>query len=131
MIFSTGLAFLFLMQKSTGNTLYRTAASVALVTTFLLIWINGAVGIIGDSNINMFFALVPLVGLVGSAIARLQPKGMSYTLFAMAGVQLLIPIIAFIINTPDFTPGVVQVFLLNGVFVMLFAGAGVGFGRAG
>jgi hypothetical protein len=130
LIFGTGLLFL-LAIKMTPNNLYRAAAGLALATTFLLIWINGAVGIIGDSDINMLYAGVPLIGVLGALAASFRPRGMARTLFGMALIQALVPVAALIISEPDFAPGVVGVFVLNSVFVLLFAGSGLLFLRAG
>jgi hypothetical protein len=130
LIFGTGLLFLLAIQM-TANNLYRAATGLALATTFLLIWINGAVGIIGDSDINMLYVGVPLAGILGSLATSFRPRGMARTLFAMALVQALVPVVALIINQPDFSPGVVGVFVLNSVFVVLFIGAGLLFVRAG
>ncbi len=129
LIFGTGLLFL-LAIKMTANNLYRAAAGLALATTFLLIWINGAVGIIGDSDINMLYIAVPLAGILGSLATSFRPQGMARTLFAMALIQALIPVVALIINQPDFSPGVVGVLVLNSVFVTLFIGSGLLFRRA-
>ena len=37
-------------MRKTGDAAYRTAVGVALAAAFLLIWVNGAVGIIGSEN---------------------------------------------------------------------------------
>jgi hypothetical protein len=44
--------------------------------------------------------------------------------------RTLIPIVALIINQPDFSPGVLGVLVLNSVFVTLFIASGVLFQRA-
>lgn len=130
LIFGIGLLFLLAIKMTADNT-YRAAAGVALATTFLLIWINGAVGIIGDSGINMLYAGVPLIGILGALAASFRPHGMAKALFGMAVTQAVIPVAALVINEPDFSPGVVEVFILNSVFVALFAGSGLLFVRAG
>ena len=92
-----GVAALYmLVKRRTGNTTYRIAAGVALVGTFLLLWINGAVGVIGDegNDANMMFFGVLAVGFIGAAIARFRAKGMSLALYAMAGAQVLVAIVA-------------------------------------
>jgi hypothetical protein len=129
LIFGTG--FLFeLARKKANNKAYTLASAVALAGIFLLIWVNGAVGIIGDSGINVLYGSVFLTGLIGSLIARFKPRGMAITLFATAIVQLLVPVVALLMNTPDFSPGVVHVFLLNGIFAGLFAVSGSLFRQA-
>ena len=46
LLFSTGLAYEFLVRK-TRNTTYRVAVGVAVVVVFLLVWAELAVGIFG------------------------------------------------------------------------------------
>jgi hypothetical protein len=117
------LAFTFLLTSTKASD-YKIAACIAVVATFLLVWVNGAAGIIGDSDINMLYSLVVLTLFIGTIIARLDPLVMSRTLFAAAFVQFMIPIFALVINTPDFSPGVMQVFLLNGFWVMAYVASG-------
>jgi hypothetical protein len=113
-----------LTLKLTRNTTYRAAAGMALATSFVLIWVNGAVGIIGDGPINVLYGAVILVGFIGAIVAKFKPAGMSRVLFAMAVTQMLIPVIALLAKAP-FAPGVIQVFFLNGVFAMFFVGSGL------
>lgn len=74
----------------TANAAYRAGVGIAVTTTFLLIWINGAVGIFGDEGPqNLLFGGVLLVALVGALVARFRPRGMALAMAAAAGVQIL------------------------------------------
>lgn len=131
LIFGSGCAYLWIASK--GNTItYRAAIGVALAATFLLIWINGAVGIIGneDNPANLLYFGVLVVGFIGVVMANFQPRRMARALFATAFTQALVPAIAFIIWRPDFSLGVVQVFALNAFFIMLFVVSALLFQRA-
>jgi hypothetical protein len=128
-----GLSFLFeLARKKAGNsTAYKMGAGLALLTIFFLLWINGAVGIIGDGdNVSVIYMLVPLTLIVGSAIARFKSRGLSLVLFAAAFVQFMIPIVAYFGITSDFAPGVAKVFMLNSIFVLGFLASGFFFRQA-
>lgn len=61
---------------------------MALVTAFLLILINLAVGIIGLASAheptNLLYAMVLVVGVTGAFIVRLRPEGMVRVMFATA-----------------------------------------------
>jgi hypothetical protein len=131
LMFGAALVYELVSRKMTNGT-YRAAVGVAVVTGLVLIWINGAVGIIGSENnpVNLMYFGVLIVGLIGAIITRLQPRGMSRTLFAVALAQFLVPVIAFIFWKPDFAPGAVQVFSLNMFFVVLFTGSALLFRRA-
>lgn len=84
--------------RTRGDFSYRAATAIAVVSGFLLVWINLAVGIIGDENnpANLMFAGVLGIGIVGALIARLRPRGMSYALAAMAVAQAAIAAISLV-----------------------------------
>ncbi len=118
----------------TRNSVYQIAAGVALVAAFLLGWVNGAVGIIGNEGqpANLMYGAVFAVGLIGSLMARFKPRGMARTLFAAAVAQMLVPVIALIIwpQVSWGAAGMLGVFALNAFFVMLFVGSALLFSRA-
>ena len=121
LILGTGLTYEFARSKG-SNTTYKFAVGVALGTSFLLVWMNGAVGIIGNENnpANLLYFGVLAIGLIGAIIARLKPSGMSRVLFATALAQALVPVIALLIWKPAFSLGVLAVFVLNTFFVIMF-----------
>ena len=111
--------------RKSKKTVYRIALGTALVGAFLLFWVNGAVGIIGNEgqNANLLYGAVLIVGSVGAIIVRFNPKGMSNTLFVMASIQMLVPVMALVIWPPSsisWSPSVVGVFLFSGFFALLF-----------
>jgi hypothetical protein len=112
---------------------YRAAAGLALTAGLLLIWVNGAVGLIGseDNPANGMYGGVLLVGLIGAVMARLEPLGMAVTLFAMAVAQFMVPVVALMVWPGDFSPGVFAVFGLNGFFVLACMVSGMLFWRVG
>ena len=63
-------------------------------------------------------------------MARFQPAAMAKAAFATAGVTFLVPVVGVIFWPADFSPGIPQVFMLNGFFVLMFAGAGLLFRHA-
>jgi len=116
------------------NPRYRLAFGVGLVAAFLLFWVNGAVGMIGneDQPANLLYGAVFAVGLLGALLARFQPRGMARTLFAAALVQLFVPIIALLV-WPQLSwgaAGMVGVFGFNAFFAMLFVVSALLFRRA-
>lgn len=129
LIFGTGLVYA-LVAGTGGTVAYRMAVSLALLGAFLLVWVNGAVGIIGDGPANLLYFGVIVTLFVGVAVARLRPQGMARALFSTALAQFLVPVFAFFIWHPPFDLGLVQVFMLNTCFAALFAGSGLFFLRA-
>jgi hypothetical protein len=128
-----GTAFVYrlLATRKTATLAYRAGAGLAVAAGFLLTWVNLAVQIIGHENpANLLYLGVILVGLTGVFLSRFQPAGMANAAFATAAAAFLVPVVAVICWPGDFSPGVPQVFLLNGGFVLMFAGAGLLFRHA-
>jgi MFS family permease len=131
MLGAGGLMYELLKKKKMTNKVYRFAAIAALMTVFGLVWMNVATGgILGDDPANMMYFGVLLIGLSGAILARLEARGMSRALFAMAFAIVLIPAIALIIGTPAFANGVAAVFGLHAFFGVFFVGSGLLFRRA-
>ncbi len=97
LIFGTGLTYKLVARKA-GNIAYRAAFGIALAAAFLLVWLTGAVGIIGteDDNANLMYVGVLAVGIIGAIVARFRPHGMARALFATALAQALVAVIALI-----------------------------------
>jgi len=139
LLLGAGFTYEWLARRR-GDAAYRAAIGIALATGLLLVWANLAVGIIGneDNPANALYLGVLAVGLVGAAIARLEPRGMSRTLFATAVAQTLVPVVAMLIWRPSITPdiggwggaGVLGVVGLSSLFAVLFVASGWLFRRA-
>jgi hypothetical protein len=133
MIFGTGLAYV-LVARTGGNVAYRFAVGVALAAAFLLVWINLAVGIIGepDEVANLMYIGVLAVGIAGAFVARFQQQEMARALLATAFAQALVAVIALIFGLgSESPPGVLGILILNGFFVSLFVGSALLFRYAG
>ena len=122
LIFGTSLTYKLVTRKA-GDTMYRSAVGLALGSGFILIWANGAVGIIGsEANlINAWYYGVILVGLIGAFISQLDAKKMVVTMSIMAVAQGLIATVALIggyYKVPH--SSVMEVIGVNGFFITLF-----------
>jgi hypothetical protein len=111
--------------RRTQNIAYRAAAGVALAAALLLVWINLAVGIIGDEGnpANAMYIGVLAVGGAGALIARFQPHGMARALLATALAQALITVITLSAGFAAPASGPLEMLMLNGCFVALFVGS--------
>ncbi len=112
-----------LAARMTGDSAYRAAVGVAVAAAFILVWINLAVGIIGNENnpANLMYAGVLAVAIAGAIIARFRPDGMARALVAAALAQALVAMIALIAglgSTGANWPQVIVV--LNGFFAALW-----------
>lgn len=128
LLFSIGLAYELITRKA-SNIAYRAAVSVALLTALLLVWINGAVGIIGseDNPANLMYLGVLAVLIVGALVAQLRPQGMARVLFTTALAQASVTVIALITER---SANMIQLVMLNAFFVALWVGSALLFRRA-
>lgn len=83
---SVGLAFEFIVGKS-DSLAYRFGAALTVVAAFLTIWVNAAVGMIGDGPYNLLFSGVLLIALIGAIIARFKAAPMVRAMAAAAIAQ--------------------------------------------
>ena len=125
LLFGAGFTYKLAAIK-VSNTVYRSAVGLTLATAFILFWVNGAVGIIGNEEnpVNLMYVGVLAVGIIGSIVTRFQPHGMARALFATALAQALVAVIALIAGMHRY-PGisVSEILILNGFFVALFLGS--------
>lgn len=86
-----------LAVRASGNIAYRFGALLAVAASFLLIWVNLAVGILGseDNPANLMFFAIVLLAAVGSALVRFRARGMAKVMLAAAIGQLLACVIGF------------------------------------
>ena len=122
-VFGFGLAY-ELVSRKMDTIAYRTAVGVALVTALVLLWGN----FVQMADVNpaaMIYFSVPLVGIIGAAIARFRPHGMTRALFATAFAQALVLTNALIRNPhiTSWAPAVTRGFAGNALFVLLFVGS--------
>ncbi|HZG01132.1 MAG TPA: hypothetical protein VEY71_09020 [Chitinophagales bacterium] len=134
LLFGSGAAFELAASRGNGL-IFRGAVGLAVASGLLLTWINLAVGFIGSgaNPANALYGAVIAVGLVGAVSARFEAAGLARTMFAMALVQFLIPVITLIFWKPLIAteePGIAAMFMLNGFFVALFIVSGLLFRQA-
>ncbi|MDH3216857.1 MAG: hypothetical protein OEN01_11270 [Candidatus Krumholzibacteria bacterium] len=122
LLVGVGVTFELAVRK-TGNTAYRSAIGVALAAAFILVWVNGAVGVIGAErdDANLMYGGVLAVGIIGAIIARFQPHGMARALFATALAQALVAVIALIVGFGSTGPTwPLDMLILTGFFAALW-----------
>ena len=110
-------------MKSEPRSAYRLAIVAALATGLILLWIIGAVGLIGVEGdpYDRSYGGVLAVGMIGALIARFRPGGMARAMVAAAFAQALIAVIALIIGKQHSpVSSVVEILGLNGFFVVLW-----------
>jgi hypothetical protein len=124
LLLATGLGLEWAIRRI-GPLGLRAAWALALLSTFLMVWVNVATGLLGgeDNPVNMLLLTVPLLGIAGAMLARLQPRGMAFTLLAMAALQLVLTAIAASQGWRPLRRGPIDVWAPNGFFILLFLSA--------
>jgi hypothetical protein len=132
LLFATGLTY-ELVTRNVDTIAYRAGAGVALGAAFVLVGGNFVQRADGVNPAAVIYLLVPLVGIIGAAIARFRPAGMARALFATALAQALALAIALMIRNPQVTPwtaAVARGFGGNAFFGLLFVGSALLFRTA-
>jgi len=82
--------------RGSNDTSYRFGAIVAVAAGFLLIWVNLAVGFLGneDNPANLMFVAVLAIAAGGSFVARSNAAAMMRVMIAAAVAQALIALVA-------------------------------------
>jgi hypothetical protein len=126
LFFLTGMA-IALIARRIGLWSYKAGVGVALVAGFALAWSNMVHVADSGNPANLWYYSVLAVGTAGSCLARLKPRGLASTLFAMAATLALIAVILPSGATPYLARNMA---IGHGVFVVLFTAAGLLFRHA-
>ncbi len=135
LLFGIGFTYELITRKRDAIA-YRAAVGIAFAAAFLLAWGNLVQMADVTPAAAMYFA-VPIVGLIGAAVARLRPNGMARALFVTALAQVLVLAVALIMlltRNPEVTtwsPPEWRGFGGNAFFGMLFIGSALLFRKAG
>jgi len=88
LIFSTGFSYVLLTRLS-SNIIYRAAVALAIGSTFLLIWVNLAVGLIGSgpNAANLMYIGIVAIVIIGTFLSRFTMKRMERVMFTAAIVM--------------------------------------------
>lgn len=101
---------------------YRGGVAAALAAAFLMIWMNLAVGIVGEDNpLNFNFFMLVFAAVVGAYTARGEAAGMARAMLGVTVVQVLLAIaIATAPSTAREPGGGIGVLILCGFFAGLW-----------
>jgi hypothetical protein len=126
LFFATGMAYALIARKM-GSWAYKGGVGVALVAGFALGWSNMVHVADSENPANLLYFSVLAVGVVGAWLARLEARGLAYTLFAMAATLALIAVLL-----PSGAPPYLgrNMAIGHGVFVALFTTSGLMFRHA-
>ena len=126
LFFGTGMAYAVIARKM-GAWSYKAGVGLALVAGFALGWSTMVQTADSGHPERLWYLSVLIVGLIGALLARLQPRGLAGTLFAMAATLALIAVML-----PSGAPPYLarNMAIGHGVFVALFTASGLLFRHA-
>jgi hypothetical protein len=121
-----GVGLLFeLAVRASGSWAYRGGVALALAAAFLLIWINGAVGIIGneDNPANLVFVAIIAMAVAGAIVAGGKAALMARAMSVAGVAQALVGIAVFAFNDGAEPPGRLGLLLLIEGLAMFWLGS--------
>lgn len=106
---------------------FRLGTLFAVLSGFLVVWINGAVGMIGNevNPINLYFGAVLVIAIAGVILSRFYVKAMPVAMFAAGLCQSTVGLVAGIFGS-DARGGMFTIFLAGFWFLagLLFSKSG-------
>lgn len=91
-LFGTVGLLIELAVRRSSDWAFRFGVAAAAFAGLLIVWANGAVGMIGneDNGYNLLFGLPILIALCGAAMTRFRAKGMSWAMLAAWAVHVAV-----------------------------------------
>ena len=125
LVLGSGLVYEYASSRA-GNVAHKAAVGIAVAAGLLLIWVNLAVGMIGDEGnaANLMYVLVLAVALIGASIARFEPREASIAMFATAAAHAVVAVIALIAGLGPTLPA-------DAFFIAAWVASGLLFRQAG
>lgn len=111
-----------LAVRASPNRSYTLGFGVTLAGTFLMIWINAAVGIIGSAanDANSAYVLMLGIGIALGVAGRIRPRAMAWATAATALMQALITAIAVVAGLGQPENSALHLLGINGFFMLFW-----------
>ncbi|MBG9378207.1 hypothetical protein I5907_18355 [Panacibacter sp. DH6] len=125
LIFTTIFTWVFVAGRFTGIA-YKLAVAAVIGATFLLVWVNIAVGLIGagPSAANLMYIAVAGIVTGGAIVTRFTARGMERVMFAACCTIVLIALLQLTGKMYEASGGSAkEVIAVNAFFAALFAAA--------
>lgn len=127
LIFGTGTAYI-VATRLINNLVFRIAIACALGTTFLMIWSNLAVGLIGSGQNagNLMYIGVLVTGIIGVILSKFTSRGLERTMYAIAFALVVLTAIALSTGMQNYSgSSVSEIIGVNGFFALLYIVTGL------
>ncbi len=110
-----GLTLYAVIKRRCNLVTYRAGMAVGLVTLILLLWANGAVGIIGEPSTpaNGAFNILAVLVITGALITKLRPRAMARVMLLTATLHPAIIPLLLLVEPPPVVPPTVLIATLG------------------
>ena len=115
-----------LATRDAKSLAYRFGVTLAVAASFLLVWVNLAVGFLGDEGnpANLMFLGIIAIAAGGAVAARGVPAGMAWAMTAAAAAQVLAGALGFAAGwSPPGAARLYEVVMGTGLFTALWLGS--------
>lgn len=122
-----------LVIRQTSSFWYRAGAVPALATTALLVFVNGAVGVIGseDNDANLMYGGVVVAWPAVAALGRFRASAMARAMVVAAAAQAIVAVIAIMAGAgSEAERWPLHILVLTAAFIALWIAAAWLFERA-
>ena len=127
LLFGTGTLFVLVVRAS-ENIIYKCAMALAIGATFLMIWANLAVGLIGSGpNVgNLMYIGVIAILIIGIYLSHFRPAGLERAMFMTALALVLLTAIALIAGLHNYPQSsVIEILGVNLFFITPYVISGL------
>lgn len=127
LIFGTAFSYVLLTRLS-PTIIHRVAFALAIGSTFLLIWANLSVGLIGSgpNAANLMYIGIVAIVITGTFLSSFTAKGMERVMFTVAIALLLFAVIQLLAKMYQYTgSSVIEIIGVNAFFATVFAVSGL------
>ena len=107
-------------RRLSGNGMARAGFAVTVLGSFFLVWVNLAVGLVGDGGnpANLMFMGVVVVAIAASLLTRGRPRRMRAAMLLTAAVHAAVGVVAAIGGWGEPHDGPARVAAITAVFML-------------
>ena len=114
-----------LATRLSVNRAYRLAVAIAILGAFLMVWVNLAVGIIGNTGhpANLMYMAVIAFGALAAIVVRFEPARMAGVLFFMVLAQAVVALVTVFAGLEGPSNPLHPHRIFNGLLIGMWAGS--------
>ena len=130
LIVAVSITLAFRIPKSR---FFRAGLGLALLGGFLVLWVNLAVGIIGEAEnpANLMYLAVPALGAACALLLRFRPHAMFLIMFVMSIAQIVVGLITLFLELGNPPTPAITFIIFNLILASIWAASAACFRKSG